>query len=78
MPKIMIADVQYTATDETYYVLNRDHKDAEKYQAETLESVFDKLKAEGWLKCGRVNKADNSLAEMLTNSRGDYIAVWDE
>jgi len=31
MTKIIIADVLYTTTDETFYVLNRIHENATKY-----------------------------------------------
>jgi hypothetical protein len=78
MSKIIIADVLYTITDEMYYVLNREHENATKYQAETLDAVFEKLSADGWTRCGKVSKSDYSLADMLSNSHNNYIAVWEE
>lgn len=77
MAKIVIADVLYTVTDETFYVLNRLHKNAPKYYSETLEDVFRKLETDGWHRCGKVNKSDSSLVDMLTNHK-DHIAVWEE
>lgn len=77
MTKIMIADVLYTVSDETFYVLNRTNENAPKYYAETLEAVFDKLRQDKWVKCGKVNKSDNSLADMFKKDE-NYIAVWEE
>jgi len=77
MSKIIIADVLYTVTDETFYVLNRYNDNASDYVAETLEDTFQNLNADGWHKCGKVNRADYSLVDMLTNHK-DYIAVWEE
>jgi len=54
----MIADVLYTTTDETFYVLDNVHANASKYYAETLEDVFNKLKQDKWKQCGKVNKSD--------------------
>ena len=77
MSKIIIMDVLYTTTDETFYVLNREHDNASKYAAETLEDTFRNLEADGWHKCGKVQRADYSPVDMLTNYK-NYIAVWDE
>lgn len=78
MSKIIVADVLYTSTDETFYVLNRIHSNAEKYIAKTLDGTFTKLKADGWSRCGKVNRSNDLLVDMLSNSKGDYIAVWEE
>lgn len=78
MSKIKIADVLYTATDESYYVLNREHENTEKYQGETIDAVYKKIVADGWNRCGKVNKSDNSLVDLFSNLRNDYIAVWEE
>lgn len=78
MPKIVIADVLYTNTDETFYVLNRPHDNAAKYCAETLDETFENLKADGWNRCGKVNKNDGSLADMCSDGKINYIAVWEE
>lgn len=78
MSKIIVADVLYTSTDETFYVLNTIHSNAEKYVAKTLDETFTKLKADGWSRCGKVNRSNDLLADMLSNSKGDYIAVWEE
>ncbi len=78
MLKIIIADVLYTVTDETYYVLNKEHENAAKYQAATIDAVYENIVADGWTRCGKVNKSDYSLADMFSNSHNDYIAVWEE
>ena len=78
MSKIIIADVLYTMTDETYYIPNREYENAAKYQAETLDAVYEKLIADGWTRCGKVNKSDYSLVDMFSNSHNNYIAVWEE
>jgi len=77
MSNIVIAKVLYTISDETFYVLNEPHDNASKYIAETLEDAFYNLKADGWYKCGKVNRAGFSQVDMLTNNT-DYIAVWEE
>lgn len=73
----MIADVLYTKTDETFYVLNKVHNNASRYYAETLDDVFNKLKQDKWEQCGKVNKSDNLLADMFVKEN-NYIAVWEE
>lgn len=78
MSKIIIADVLYTVTDETYYVLNKEHANAAKYKAATINAVYKNIVADGWTRCGKVNKSDYSLADMFSNSHDDYIAVWEE
>lgn len=77
MTKIMIADVLYSTTDETFYVLNKAHDNDFKYYAETLEDVFDKLKQDKWIQCGKVNRINNLLADMFKKDE-NYIAVWEE
>lgn len=78
MPKIIITDILYTSTDETFYVLNRTHSNANKYVSKTLDETFTKLKADGWSKCGKVKRSNDLSVDMLSNSNGDYIAVWEE
>ncbi|MEA4919810.1 MAG: hypothetical protein VB078_02635 [Clostridiaceae bacterium] len=78
MSKIVIADVLYTKTDETFYVLNRTHENASKYYAETLEGTISNLKADGWSTCGKVQKSDYTAVDALTNGNLGYIAVWEE
>jgi len=78
MTKIIIADVLYTETDETFYVLNRSHDNASKYTAGTLEDTFYNLIADGWQKRGKVNRHDGSKVDMLKNDKDYIIAVWEE
>lgn len=77
MAKIMIADVLYTTTDETFYILDKVHDNASKYYAETLENVFNKLTLDNWKQCGKVNNSDGLLVDMF-EKENNYIAVWEE
>ena len=54
----------YTNTDETFYVLEREHKMPADYKAETLEEAVTYLKSDGWIRCGKVNKQDYSIVDM--------------
>jgi hypothetical protein len=47
MQKVTIANVLYTNSDETFYVLTSMFSDAEKYQAGTLQQTVSKLEADG-------------------------------
>lgn len=73
----MIADVLYSTTDETFYVLDRTYDNASKYYAETLEDVFSKLKQDSWKQCGKVNRSNGLLAHLFEKGR-NYIAIWEE
>lgn len=77
MTKIIISDILYTESDETFYVLEKIHSNAFKYYAKTLEDVFNKLKQDKWNQYGKVNKSDGSLADIFKRGN-DYIAVWEE
>ena len=77
MAKIIIRDVLYTNTDETFYVLEREHKMPADYKAETLEEAVTYLKSDGWIRCGKVNKQDYSIVDMLSKDNV-YIAIWEE
>ena len=77
MSNILIYDVIYTNTDETFYVLNKEHENSTKYISENLENTYLKLKNDGWSKCGKVNKTDNVLVDLFSKD-GSYIAVWEE
>ena len=78
MEKIVIANVLYTATDETFYVLKSQFDDAEKYRKDTLEETIASLEASGWNRCGKVNRWDGVHVDMMTNGTLDYIALWSE
>ena len=75
--KVTIANVLYTNTDETFHVRNSLFEGAGNYQANTLQEAISKLAADGWCSCGKVNRADETIVDMMTN--GDqYIALWME
>ncbi len=75
--RVVIADVLYCVTDETYYVLQRASVHNKKYNADSVWEAFKLLKEDGWAKCGKVQRSDYSVVDMLT--RGDeYIAIWTE
>jgi len=72
---VVIADVLYTASDETFYVTSRlDHQTH--YEGGWLEDVSDRLKADGWSRCGYVTRADG-VPVALWCRKSEYIAVWD-
>ena len=75
--KIVLADVYYTYTDETYYVLNGTSRYADNYKADTLREVFQALRADGWSKSGKVQRSDYSPVDLFERD-GDKIAVWQE
>ena len=75
--KIILAVVLYTITDETYYILNGPSRYADNYKANTLWEAFHLLKADGWEKCGKIRRSDNSLADMLVR-KNEYAAIWKE
>lgn len=75
--KIIIADVLYTATDETYYVLNGISKYADQYQAGSLWEAYKLLRADGWTKCGKVHRSGNALVDMFSRG-GELTAAWKE
>lgn len=78
MSKIVIADVLYTHTDNTFYVLNQRHGDSKGALPESLEDAFDVLKTAGWSLGGKVHRGDNVLVDMMSDNYGNYIAVWEE
>lgn len=78
MKKIIIADVLYTNTDETFYVLNREYQKASLYSAETVDAVIQNLEKDNWHTCGKIKNKHNQLADLLSNDDCDYIAVWEE
>jgi|GEM_PF-7064084 len=77
MEKIIIADVLYTNTDETFYVRNCPYEQAEIYIADTLADTLDRLKADGWQPCGQIKTNDPAptLAQLLRKNN-NYIAAW--
>jgi hypothetical protein len=73
--KVFIADVLYTRSDETFYVLDR-YSYQSLYQGDRLEDVIAHLKTDGWARCGSVNRVDGVVVALW--SRGsDYLAIWD-
>ena len=78
MPKVTIANVSYTATDETFYVQNSLFENAATYQGDTLQKTISNLEADGWHLCGKVHRADETLVDMMTNENEKYLALWEE
>lgn len=78
MPKIVIADVLYIQTDNTFYVLNQRHGNSSGTLPRTLEEAFGRLKEAGWSLGGKVHRSDNVLVDMMSDNFGNYIAVWEE
>ncbi len=72
---VIITDVIYTVTDETYYVLNRIHNNAKRYLADTIEEVFENLENDGWNKCGKIKNNDDKIVDMFEKD-DNYITVW--
>ena len=75
--KIIMADVHYTSTDETYYVLNGTSRFRDDYKLYSLREAFSVLKADGWSKCGKVQRSDYTPVDMFVRNN-DQIAVWQE
>lgn len=76
--RILIANVLYTATDETYYVLNSPYEKADSYQADTLDAAIRMLEQDGWTRCGKVQRSDYVNVDAMTNSKNEMIAIWQE
>ena len=78
MEKVVIANVYYTFTDETYYVLKSSFDDAANYTKDTLEETIASLEAAGWRRCGKVNRWDGVHVDMMHDEKMNYIALWAE
>ena len=75
--RIVIADVLYTQTDETFYVLKGKSKFAERYAAETIEECRRLLEQDGWSGSGSVSREPHEFVE-LWQRRSQYLAIWEE
>lgn len=75
---VVIANVLYTSTDETFYVLKGQFDGAENYIKDTLEETIAALEASGWRRCGKTNRWDGVHVDMMSNEKLDYIALWVE
>jgi hypothetical protein len=72
---IVVADVLCTSSDETLYVLDRyDHQPI--YEGGWLEDVTDRLRTDGWSRCGYVTRGDG-VSVALWGRGSEYLAVWD-
>lgn len=78
MQKIVIANVLYTASDETFYVLNSQPEHAEKYVGDTLQETIANLEADNWHTCGKVIRPDEVPVDMMSDGQLHYIALWTE
>lgn len=75
--KIIIADVLYTKTDETYYVLNGISRFANDYKTDTMRGTFLALQSDGWSKSGKVQRWDYTPVDLFERDNS-LIAVWPE
>lgn len=75
--KIILADVLYTKSDESYYVLEGTSKYADAYKANSMWEAFKLLREDGWEKCGKVQRSDGSIVDMFVR-KDELIAIWKE
>jgi hypothetical protein len=75
--KVIIADVTYTVTDETYYVSSRASKYATRYSSESIEETEKLLKKDKWSYSGKVGKWDYSHVDMWSRE-DELIAIWEQ
>ncbi|PCI37563.1 MAG: hypothetical protein COB53_06190 [Elusimicrobia bacterium] len=71
----VIADVHYSSTDGTYYVLNQ-FEIGKSFIAQTVEETKQRLHNGGWSRCGKVVRHDDEVVEMWS-SDSRFIAIWD-
>ena len=76
MEKIVVANVLYTTTDETFYISKSQLDGAENYIKDTLDETIASLETAGWNRCGKVSRWDGVHVDMMTNGKLDYIALW--
>lgn len=73
--RFVVADVLFTASDETFYVLNSRDRQA-LYLADSVDELTDKLERDGWSRSGQIGRWDGAAVALW--SRGnDYVATWD-
>jgi hypothetical protein len=76
----VIADVVYTASDETYYVGNSRSQWNDTYRASTLTDLDELLVHDGWSSIGRLARHSSYISETLPVpawQRGPHIiAAW--
>lgn len=76
MNLVKISEVYFTMTDQTFYVLEKDHKDSIKYITDNLEQTRKLLKIDGWSPCAKVARNDGAIVDIL-NRDNEYIAIWE-
>lgn len=77
LSKVVIRDITYTKTDETFYVNTIDSELIKEFSSPVLEESLEKLKSVGWSLCGKVNRSDDVTVDMLIKDN-QYIAVWED
>jgi len=81
--RVVIADVYYTASDETWYVLKPpSHKYYDIYIAPTYDEVKARLEHDGWGQ-SVIDRWDGRLVPMWSRSRPgsyeeEFLATWTE
>lgn len=74
---VKIAEVYYTKTDETYYVLNKQFEDYENYVGNCKEETIAKLLKDGWNRFGHLTRWDDVSVEVFSKDNA-IIAIWDD
>lgn len=77
MNLVKIADVYYTQSDETYYVLKKDYERAYEYIADNLEQTKKLLIDDNWKQIGKIDRWDEVLVEAYSKDN-KIIAIWDD
>lgn len=77
MDLVKIADVYYTETDETYYVLKKDYDKAYEYIGENIEDTRGLLIRDGWQQYGKLARWDEVFVEAYMKDN-KIIAIWDD
>lgn len=75
---VIFADILYTRTDETFYVLLSESKYINNYSAGTLKDAVLLLEFDGWRSCGKVSRHDGVMVDMFARGNDEYIAIWEE
>ena len=77
MNLVKIVDVDFTQTDETYYVLNNNYVGAYEYITDNMEQSKKLLLADEWRCIGKIDRWDNVLVETYKKD-DEIIAIWDD
>jgi hypothetical protein len=76
-PKVVIADVTHTLTDDTYYVSSIASKHSTKYVSHSIEETKKLLAKDKWSYSGQVWRSDYSVVDMWSRE-DELIAIWED